>query len=238
MASEPEEADPGNTTGVPRLNIAIVLLWTAVCAALLAFHGPMIDRVPGNYRALTAVSQVVHSFFGGAGILAFLLLLRCRKRSVVFPTAIGHWFLFTYATTTILAIGGYLWSERLASVLSSGRWIQPYFALVSLTPAVILVYAMRSQPMHLFWKATVVAMILSCLAAAITMILFTLAGAIQFFTMLSLFARIGGCVVVALAITAAIRDVISEKDYDWLHWVGVASAVTWRIMQELSHWRV
>ena len=94
MASEHEEADPRKTTGVPRLSIAIVLLWTAASAGLLAFYRPMIDRVPVNF------------------------------------------------------------------------------------------------------------------------------------------------VVFTLAFTSAMCDVTSEEDYDWLHWMGVASLVTLQIMQELFYWRM
>ena len=79
-------------------------------------------------------------------------------------------------------------------------------------------------------------MILSYLALPTTMILSYLAAPNQFFAMLSLFVRIGNFVVVALAFTAAISDVISKEDYDWLHWVGVASVVALQIMQELFYW--
>lgn len=220
MASQQQPADSGKKTGVPRLNIATVLLWTTVTAGLLALHYP-IDLVPSDFRGLFAVNQVVHCFFGGAGILAFLLLLRSRKKSVEFPTAIGHWFLFTHASATILAIGWYLWVERLAS----GRGIQFYIAVVSLIPAIILVCAMRSQSLPFIWKATVVAMILLDLAMAV-----------QVFAMLSLWIRIGNLVVAALALTAATYDVMSEETYDWLHWVGVASLLASQTMQELFNW--
>jgi hypothetical protein len=235
--SEPVDSAPAAPEPGIRLSIAILLLWTACTAFVLAafrpalvepplvFDGPNDPaRMSGPPLLAMQIAVVTLAALCGAAIASLPLgMWKCTSRPR-FPTQPGHWLLICSGGVT-LAVVVILWCLNIDPWITQMRLRGPIVLLlvgVCFLSPTLFVAAMVNVRGPLAWQPVFHIPFWLALAQLPCLLLASPASPAFYLTeLLMLITFASACFWLVLLLGVAVGDVGRSTRYDWLHRTGI-----------------
>lgn len=240
-----EDLPEGTWPRQPRLQIIHLLLWTAGTAVVLgAWRGPA-NELPAELDLIRVLSMI--QFFTvapllGAGVASLGVWAYRASRGIPFPFHPGHWVLVTLGLETLLRAGASMvWRGLFGGFLfDSGEirfvvWALTWSSISLIGVGLFLTAAVRVRA-GLSWKVFLGGQ--AAHASAISLRWAVTALLPTWWPPLASFAEgVVACVCIVLLFVAAVGDRRQRTHRDWMHWLGVITAlvamlthVTWIVI--------
>jgi hypothetical protein len=225
-----------------RLSIAILLLWTACTAFVLAAFRPAMAKPPlvfegrdelapmsGPPLLAMQIAVVTLAALCGAAIASLPLGMWKWTSNPRFPTQPGHWLLICSGGVT-LAVVVILWSLNIDLWITQMRLRGPIVLLLVgvcfLSPA-LFVAAMVNVQGPLAWQAVFHIPFWLALGQLPVILLASPASpAFYLAELLELITFVSACFWLVLLLGVAVGDLARGAHYDWLHRTGIAVVLT------------